>query len=126
MQICAARARVAGREAGVLRAGGEGGGGGEARDRDAEQGAGARHGALRLPERGGDHPEPRPDGGRPDQVPAVTTRGFTSHLHERISVYHALSSKYYSSVRTCACATLTDHSINEFAYSVPSRKARRE
>ncbi|VAH43806.1 unnamed protein product [Triticum turgidum subsp. durum] len=45
-----------GGEAGAVRAGSEGPGGGEARDRDAQQGAGAGHGALRLPERCRDHP----------------------------------------------------------------------
>jgi len=52
---------VAGGEAGVVRAGGARGGRREARDRDAEQRAGAGHGALRLPERRGGHQGARPD-----------------------------------------------------------------
>ena len=61
----------AGGEAGVLRAGGARGSRREARDRDAEQRAGAGHGALRLPERCGGHQGARPDRGRQDQGPAV-------------------------------------------------------
>jgi len=63
---------IAGGEAGVVRAGGARGSRREARDRDAEQRAGAGHGALRLPEHRGGHQGARPDRGRPDQGPAVT------------------------------------------------------